>query len=121
MEPFKNNFSPELVSTIGEHLQKHHPTFDREAFETPILEQLEKLELKQRWQLITDNLHIALPEDNKQRGRILRDIMHPDTETKTSDERGISGWGTLPLTTLVGQYGLSDFDGSMQLLLEILN
>ena len=47
MEPFKNNISPELVSVIAFHLDKHLTGFDRPDFETGILERLDALEHKE--------------------------------------------------------------------------
>ncbi len=116
MEPFKNEFSQSLVRTIGHHLQKYIADFDRSGFETEILKTLNELELKQRMQLIADQLHLVLPSDNEQRAGILLAILHPDIEAKNSDEQGICAWGTLPLTLVVGQHGLDDFENSLELL-----
>ncbi len=122
MEPFKNNFSLQLVACIAGHLQKHVASFDRDTFEAPIRRDLEKLELKERSQLIADHVHLALPIDHQERSRILLAMLHPDEENhanQPSDEQGICGWGTSPLTTVVGQHGLDDFDGSLRLLKEM--
>ena len=122
MEPFKNNFSLQLVACIAGHLQKHVASFDRDTFEAPIRRDLEKLELKERSQLIADHVHLALPIDHQERSRILLAMLHPDDENhanQQSDEQGICGWGTSPLTTVVGQHGLDDFEGSLRLLKEM--
>lgn len=116
MEPFKNEFSQSLVRTIGYHLQKYIADFDRSGFEREILKTLNDLELKQRMQLIADQLHLVLPSDNEQRASILLAILHPDIDAKNSDEQGICAWGTLPLTLVVGQHGLDDFENSLELL-----
>ncbi|VAV88478.1 DNA alkylation repair enzyme [hydrothermal vent metagenome] len=119
MEPFKNVFSPELVACMATHLQQKLPAFDRDAFETPILEQLETLELKQRAQLIADHWHQCLPTDPKQRAEILLDVLHPDEldhANQPSDAQGICGWGVFPLTMVVGQHGTQDFVRSMDVL-----
>ncbi len=122
MEPFKNNFSLQLVACIADHLQKHVASFDRNTFEAPIQRDLEKLELKERSQLIADHVHLALPSDHQERSRILIAMLHPDEDNhanQLSDEQGICGWGISPLTTVVGQHGLDDFDGSLRLLKEM--
>jgi 3-methyladenine DNA glycosylase AlkC len=116
MEPFKNAFSPQLVNAIADQLRKHIPSFKRKSFVGPILEDLENLELKARSLLIADHLHLALPDGHEERGSILRAMLHPDENAGPSDELGIRGWGMLPLTTVVGQHGLDDFDESLRLL-----
>jgi len=104
---------------MAAHLQKHIHKFDRQGFESGILQHLEKLELKQRALLIADQVHKALPHDNARRARILGDVLHPhdaDRADQPSDENGLSGWAVFPLTLVVGQYGVDDFDRSLVLL-----
>jgi 3-methyladenine DNA glycosylase AlkC len=115
VEPFKNNFSPELVSCFADHLQKHISSFNRESFEKPICALLEQLELKDRAQLIADHLHAALPNDLHDRARVIRAMLRPEAG-QVSDELGIGGWGVFPLSIAVGQHGLDDFGGSLELL-----
>ena len=122
MEPFKNLFSPQLVSCLADHLQKHVANFDRQQFEKSILAKLEGLELKDRAQLIADHVHGGLPENHDERARVLGDMLHPDAvdgSAATSDEDGICGWGILPLTMVVGQHGIEDFERSLILLKEM--
>jgi len=120
MEPFKNWISPTLVDHLAHHLAKHQPAFDRPRFEQPILAELENLELKQRAQLIADHLHLALPVDVQQRHAVLNAMLHPEvTGFGESDARGMRGWGIYPMTIIVGQHGLADFDDSLRLLGEM--
>ncbi|PWQ94570.1 DNA alkylation repair protein [Leucothrix arctica] len=119
MEPFKNLFSPSLVKCIAFHLNKHIINFDAEGFENNILETLETLELKGRAQLISDQLHVVLPNDDKARQKVLYTILHPeelDNGDKPSDEDGIRNWGIFPLTLVVGQHGTHDIEESLLLL-----
>lgn len=116
MEPFKNAYSPQLVSCIADHLHRHIAAFDSDAFSGPILEQLEQLELKERAQLIADTIHAALPDDHQQRSDIVLATLHPDEvdhANGTSDADGICGWGSMPLTMMVGQRWVDDFDRAM--------
>ncbi len=118
MEPFKNIFSPELVGWLADHLGRHARGFDRLAFEGAILPTLDQLELKDRAQLIADAVHRGLPDDNAERARILEAILHPDEldhADQPSDEDGICGWAILPLTMVVGQHGIGDFDRALGL------
>lgn len=122
MEPFKNNMSPTLVACIAKHLEIHLKDFDRPAFESSILKDLPRLELKARAQLIADHVHGVLPTKHKARAKILRAILHPEKSSGVgglSDDQGIRGWGIYPLTMVVGQYGIADFEGSLLLLKEM--
>jgi 3-methyladenine DNA glycosylase AlkC len=122
LEPFKNNISPDLVRCIGSHVAQHHAGFDRLGFETDILAELEDLELKQRAGLIARHLDRHLPKDLSSRFAILQAMLHPMTEVafdRGSDERGIRGWGMMPLGMVVAASGLDDFDASFALLKEM--
>ncbi|MGB3314554.1 MAG: DNA alkylation repair protein [Albidovulum sp.] len=122
MEPFKTFFSPDLVACLAKHVSRHHPGFDARAFRSAILPKLDALELKARAQLIADILNGTLPEDAGERARVLTAILHPDPldhANQPSDDDGICGWGVLPLTMVVGQHGVDDFDRSMDLLAEV--
>lgn len=122
MEPFKNNMSPELVACIAAHVERHVGGFDRQAFESSILAELPRLELKQRGQLIADHLHRVLPTDLISRNEIILAMLHPDDDARMerqSDREGVCGWAMLPLCAVVGQHGLADFEGSLLLLKEM--
>ncbi len=122
MEPFKTFFSPGLVMTMAGHLARNLPGLDPQAFAAPILDRLDGLELKARAQLIADHLHAALPADPARRADVLAAVLHPDPlehADQPSDELGLCGWAVLPLTMVVGQHGVQDFDRSMGLLREM--
>ncbi len=122
MEPFKNLISPEVVGFIAIHLGRHVASFDEEVFKFPLLERLPSLELKQRTQLIADAVHAVLPRELTHRNEVLAAMLHPDPlsqANKPSDMDGICGWGLWPLTMVVGQHGIDDFDGSLLLLKEM--
>ncbi|MHA1567142.1 MAG: DNA alkylation repair protein [Alphaproteobacteria bacterium] len=119
MEPFKTLFSAQLVVCLADHLQRLVQGFDLPVFEGAILAELEGLELKARAQLIADHVHLALPADHGARAGILEAMLHPDELNRAdcpSDGDGICGWGILPLTMMVGQHGIDDFERSMGLL-----
>lgn len=118
MAPFKTLLSPELVRWLGHHIARVGPGFERAAFEAEALAQLDALELKARAQHIADTLDRFLPRDPAHRATILRDILHPDEldhANKPSDDEGVCGWAILPLSLLVGQTGIADFDRGMEL------
>ena len=118
MEPFKNRISAELVGHFSVQLEQHVPGFKRKPFEKTILTQLDDLELKDRAQLMADQMDKVLPTAPKKRAKIVRSMLHPRGTEKgqQSDGEGITGWGMFPLGMLVGQNGLGDFDGSLNLL-----
>jgi len=122
IEPFKNLFSPELVSCLADHLARHLDDFSRASFEDPILAKLDQLELKARAQLIADQLDVALPEGLEERSHVLRAMLHPienyDSDSE-ADSDGVRGWGVLPMSMVVGQHGLDDFDASLELLADM--
>lgn len=122
MEPFKNVFSPVLVSWIADHLNRQVPSFDRTRFEHQVLAEIESLELKARAQLIADHVHAAVPEDPGERIEVLRAMLRPLVNGEAeqhSDDSGIGGWGVLPLSMVVGQHGLGAFAPSLALLREM--
>ncbi len=118
MEPFKNNISADLVGHISTQLQTHVKGFEPKPFEKAILKELNDLELKERAQLIADHLHKVLPTAPKKRGKVIRAMLHPRGTEKgqQSNKDGITGWGMFPLGMVVGQHGLKDFEGSLELL-----
>jgi 3-methyladenine DNA glycosylase AlkC len=118
MEPFKNRISADLVSNISAQLKTHVKGFEPKGFEKSILSELDGLELKERAQLIADHLHEVLPTAARNRAKIIRAMLHPRGTEKgqQSDADGITGWGMFPLGMVVGQHGLNDFEGSLELL-----
>jgi 3-methyladenine DNA glycosylase AlkC len=124
VEPFKNVFSPALVATIANQLDRHVAGFDRLEFERVIVAELGQRELKARSQLIADQVHLVLPTDHGVRNELIRAMLRPTVDgiaAVDSDDSGISGWGILPLTMVIGQHGLDDFDRSLGLLKDMTN
>jgi len=122
LEPFKNNISPDLVRCLAGHIEKHFKGFDRQAYEAEILSGLDALELKQRARLIADVTDRHLPAPLEERFAILEAILHPMMEAafdRGSDEKGIRGWGIMPLGMVVSDCGLEDFEASFALLKEM--
>ncbi|MGB3176947.1 MAG: DNA alkylation repair protein [Albidovulum sp.] len=100
-------------------MARHCAGFDAQGFVDHVVPAMEPLELKARAQLIADTLHAALPHSAAARAKTLHAVLHPDPldhANKPSDHEGLCGWAVLPLTLLVGQHGVGDFDRSMGLL-----
>lgn len=122
MEPFKNKISPDLVRCLGGHLKRQLTRFDQDAYEQAILTRLNVLELKQRAVLIADETAKVLPQPLDERFEIIEALLHPQTDIafdRSSDERGIRGWGIMPLGMIVSSCGLVDFERSFALLKEM--
>ncbi|MCV3767472.1 DNA alkylation repair protein [Rhizobium sp. TRM95796] len=119
MEPLKNLFSRELVAWTAFHLQRAAPDIEADPFIEAVMARLPDLELKARAQLLADALHERLPKNPTLRFPMLRAMLHPDEggdSDRASDADGLRGWAIMPLTLLVGQHGLDDFDGAMALM-----
>jgi 3-methyladenine DNA glycosylase AlkC len=122
MEPFKAFVSADVVRRLGQHIARVLPGFDRAGFEAEAVAGLETRELMARAGFVADRLHPRLPVMPAERAEVLLAILHPDPldhANRPSDDEGICGWGVLPLTLLVGRYGLADFDRSLELLREM--
>ncbi len=122
MEPFKNLISPELVGHIADQLTKACDRKSANRFRRGVLSSLDTLEMKDRVQSIADALLAELPGNSAERHAVLLGMLHPHVGigfNRTSDEQGIAGWGIWPLSLIVGQHGLDDFDGGMALLREM--
>jgi len=122
VEPFKNNISPNLVKCLADLLSRQLETFDRPAYEAEILDRLDDLELKERARHIADVTGKHLPEDLSERFAVLQALLHPEIEVafdRGSDERGIRGWGIMPLAMIVSDSGLDDFENSFAILKEM--
>tara|TARA_R110002072_G_scaffold122685_5_gene257476 strand:+ start:1174 stop:2370 length:1197 start_codon:yes stop_codon:yes gene_type:complete len=119
LEPFKLVFNEQLVDAFALCISRCDDSFDVDGFKQAIIPTLDKLELKARSNLIADSLHRFLPENSDEREGILFSILHPDghnNDSIISSEDGITGWGTLPMASLVGEYGVGDFSRSMNAL-----
>ncbi len=119
-EPFKNAFNKKMITCMGDHFGRVWPTFDRANFVAMAMDGLEALELKERSGQIATALAAFLPEDFAQASRIMLESLTPDgCPDEDKHERGITGWGIMPMTHYVGVHGLVHFDLSMTLLKEM--
>ena len=119
VEPLRNKISIDLVRLIAHHLRAARPAFDTAGLIETVTPQLDTLELKARVQLVADAIAARLPLDPASRIDTLRAVLHPEVVEDLSavtDERGVAGWGIWPLTTVVADRGLDDFEASLALL-----
>ncbi len=122
-EPFKNLFNESVISGMGGHFASAWSDFDQAGFVSAAMDNLDTLELKQRSDQITAAMVAFLPADFEHAGAIMLASLAPEGEhdfaRRTANETGISGWGIMPMTHYVGQYGGGHFDLSMTLFKEL--
>lgn len=125
-EPFKNDFSQQLVLNLAKQLQRVHTPFDIESFVGSISGELDYLELKQRSDLICEQLTRFLPEDFLESCEILHRILGETVDANalnaTMDKNqqiGVNGWAIMPLADYVARNGMQYLDVSLMLLKEM--
>ncbi len=116
-EPFKNFINADLIAEMADHLSKTWPDFPRSAFVTDAASGLEKLELKERANLIAAALKRHLPDDYVQAAAVLQASLR--RKTHDGDKPGISGWAILAINSFIGVAGRNHFDASMALMEKI--
>jgi len=110
-EPFKDKFNTQVVAEIGRHIKRVHAEFDTDGFYDDCTRGLEKLELKERIARISQSLFAYLPQNNYEHAvAIMLDSLAPEG---AGWDKGITGWGTLPLNHYASANGLDHFDISM--------
>jgi len=126
-EPFKNSFNPQMISRMGEHLERAagEMKFDRVGFVEFCLEGIEQRELKQRSNRIVDGLQKFLPYDFLATAQILSSSLDPATDTPLDageivpEAKGIRGWAIMPMADYVGSFGHEYIEESLVLLREL--
>jgi len=122
-EPFKNLFSKKVINHMGDHFARNWSKFPRDEFVASACDGLDKLELKQRSEQITNAMIKCLPDDFQTAGKIMEKSLSSEDHNREKEEdlcsTGISGWGIMPMTHYVGLRGLKHFDLSMELFREM--
>lgn len=120
-EPFKNNFSLQLVSSLADMLRAQISEFDQDGFVAYISDHFSELELKQRSNRIAEGLSIYMPQDLSVCKRVIEEILHPedvsDFNENTLEHYKLAGWMIMPVADFVSRRWIaSDFIGGMNLL-----
>jgi 3-methyladenine DNA glycosylase AlkC len=114
-EPLKNHFGERVPRTIAAQIVAVRPEFAGDAFVAEVLEEYETLELMARGRRIARVLRRYLPLDYREAlGVLLRSIGE-----RPSSAGGDGGWASflyLPHVTFVAEFGLEDFEASMNAL-----
>lgn len=102
----KEIFAAETYRQIAREMSALHPSFDSARFLGLSLAGLDDLSLMQRLRRMTESLHATLPASYRKGLALLRKLA-PRIERS---------FVTLALSDYVGQYGLDDFETSMEAL-----
>jgi 3-methyladenine DNA glycosylase AlkC len=102
----KEIFDEHRFRSVAREVKILYPSFDTESFLKVALAGLDGLSLMQRLRRMTEALHATLPADYRATLEILRELA----------PRIKHGFATLVLSDYVGQYGLDDFEVSLDAL-----
>lgn len=103
-EPLKNQFDRKLVELLAERFGAVHRTFDASAFTERLLAQFPPLELKDRINLVADELRRCLPDDYVAALAMVVSVAESD---------GVDGFTAWPLCSFVERHGLVDPPASL--------
>jgi 3-methyladenine DNA glycosylase AlkC len=110
-------FDKELAEMLADKIIVRFPSFDRSTFVSSIDKKVQELELKDRVEVIADELAKHLTKDYEENTQILTHVLGPENE----DETGMftNYYWVMPIAKYVEKYGLNDFEISMEILEEI--
>jgi 3-methyladenine DNA glycosylase AlkC len=103
-EPLKNHFDRDLVELLASRFTKATADFDRRDFTTTVLAAIPALELKERINLIADELRSGLPDHYPTALSLVVAVAETD---------GIEGFTAWPLCSFVERHGLVDPPASL--------
>lgn len=122
MEPFKNLINPGTVRSLGEHLQRALPDFERRRFEVLAGEGLAGLELKARAMQLCDALEATLPVDFVLAADALERALAPVAAdgapgtTPAQAAAGLAGWSLWAVGEFAARRGLDAPERALVLL-----
>ena len=122
MEPFKNVYNPDSVTSLAHHIKLNYPQFKSKDFLKTIIKEIHTLELKERVNLITNTLESYLPKDYDVAVKVLINSLAPindDSKIDSNQANGITGFLVWPLTNYISAFGLDHFETSMHALEEL--
>lgn len=116
-EPFKNLINADVVARLGSIISAVYPKFDHTAFEQDCLATLETLELKERANLIAQQLGQHLPRNTKRSISILAKAIAKLPSGDDCENR--DGWLLFPINQFLSKQCVDHFDASMELIREV--
>ncbi|NHJ48334.1 MAG: 3-methyladenine DNA glycosylase [Asgard group archaeon] len=113
----KYYFDKELAQLLAKKIKYYYKLFNDKDFIKNISEFVNDLELKDRVELITDNLRKYLPDDYEKAVSYLQLILGPENPKETG--MFTEGYWLMPVAFFVEKYGLENFDVSIKTINEI--
>lgn len=110
-------FDRELAELLADKIIIVYGQFDKTTFVKSIESNVETLELKDRVEVIADELANHLTKNYKNNIRILRQILGPENDKETGMFTNF--YWIMPIAKYVEKYGLDNFEVSMQMIEEI--
>jgi 3-methyladenine DNA glycosylase AlkC len=110
-------FDKDLAVLLSEKIREYYQSFDAGSFIQEVARGTEKLELKDRVELIADLLQAKLPADYSQAVAILQKIVGPENDKETG--MFTEGYWLMPVAKYVEKYGIEHFAISMNTIKEI--
>lgn len=110
-------FDEELARFLADRIIEVYPDFDGDRFVSSIQSRLKNRALKQRVELMADELYNRLPKHYPDAVSILLQILGPENENETG--MFTEFYWLMPAAKFVEKYGISHFDLSIEAIGEI--
>ena len=117
-EPFKNLINRATVQTMGSHLQRAWPGFERRRFEALAGRGLDALEMKARARQICAALEATLPGDFAAAVDVLQTALAPVPApgANADPQQGLAGWALWAVGEFVARRGLDEPERALDFL-----
>ena len=126
MEPFKNIYNIQALEKIANAIYKLDNSFEKSKFIKNTKKDLDRLELKERVNLITQNLHLHLNGNYKENINLLTKTLSNDKDHLTKEwsnndhhVEGLNGFYAWPIAHYIDLYGNKDITTSLKAIKEI--
>ncbi|MEP1151615.1 MAG: DNA alkylation repair protein [Balneola sp.] len=116
-KPLKLWFDKELAQLLGFKIREIDPGFNSKEFIKAVDQQIVDLELKDRVEVIADQLNKYLTGNYTQKVNLLVQILGPENEEETG--MFTEFYWIMPIAKFVEKYGLDEFELSMYAISEI--
>lgn len=110
-------FDKELAELLSDKIQKIHLDFNQKEFVQTVDKKVQNLELKDRVEVIADQLHTNLTNSYRENIKVLLQILGPENPQETG--MFTNYYWIMPIAKYVEKYGLDNFEISVNAIAEI--
>ena len=110
-------FDKELAKMLADKIRKVKSDFPKAKFIKAVDSKVSKLELKDRVEMMADELHLHLAKSYPKNLKVLLQILGPENEEETGMFTNF--YWVMPIAKYIEKYGLDYFDISMNAIQEI--